>query len=357
MKKLCILLTIIVILPFFSVYSKADGEVDKYLTDYENSLPEDFAAFGKEENSLSSLEFYSIISYLIETMSENGGRIGKFFMLLVGVSAIITVSSFIGGGLSSVSESVVGLISSILIYSSLSPVIYSVNDGITNLNSFFSSIIPIAVGVNALGGLVTTAGVQATGMYSALNLVTLLGGEIFLSLSSLGLALALISSLGGNEISSVLKGVKGMFNWITGIATALMTATFALQNLVSSAKDSATIRAIRYSASSLIPVVGSTVSGAVGTLSSGISYAKGIIGGGAVAVILYMAISPLAVLLLYRLALSLAIILSDFLGSKMPSRIFSAFRFSLDMTVTVYSLSALIYIFNIVVFTTVGGSL
>ena len=354
MKKLGFLLTLVVIFLLFPTKCMADEQMDKYISDYEDALPEDFSDIGGEGRAQESLDFYSILSYIGEALSGEGGRVGIFFALLVGATALLSLSSTVGK-LSPVAESVVGICLSLPIFSSLYPIIRSVEDGITKLNLFFSSLIPIAAGVNSLGGAVSTASVQAAGMYTALNLVSGLGGRIFLSLSSLGLALALISAIGGDEISAVLSGVKGLFGWITGICTALMTALFALQSLVSSATDSASIRAIRYAASSLIPVVGSTVSGAVGTLSSGLSYAKGVIGGGAVAVIIYMAISPLALLLIYRLALSLALIISNLSGSKTASKIFTAFRFSLDMTVTVYALSALIYLFDVVVFTTVGG--
>ena len=67
-----------------------------------------------------------------------------------------------------------------------------------------------------------------------------------------------------------------------------------------------------------------------------------------------MALSPLILMLLYRLALTLANIFSDFAGASVASRIFTAYRFSLDMTVTVYALSALIYLFELIIFTVIG---
>ena len=115
------------------------------------------------------------------------------------------------------------------------------------------------------------------------------------------------------------------------------------------------MRAVRYAASGLIPVVGSTVSGAISTLAAGLGYARSIVGGGAILVILYMALSPLILLLIYRLTLTLGGIFAYFSGSAMASRIFSSYRYALDMTVTVYSLSALIYLFEIIIFTVIGA--
>ena len=120
------------------------------------------------------------------------------------------------------------------------------------------------------------------------------------------------------------------------------------------AADSAAMRAAKYAASGLIPIVGTTVAGAISTLAAGLSYARGIIGGGAIAVIVYLALSPLVLILLYRLALSIVVIFADFTGAKAVSRMLSAYRFALDMTLSAYSLSALIYVFLIIVFLRIG---
>jgi stage III sporulation protein AE len=115
--------------------------------------------------------------------------------------------------------------------------------------------------------------------------------------------------------------------------------------------------AAKYAASGMIPVVGSTVAGALSTLASGLSYAKGIIGVGAIVVIVGIIISPLVLLLLHRLALSLALILADFLGVSGASRIFGAFRASFDSLIAVYALCSVLYIFNAVLFMKSGVAL
>jgi hypothetical protein len=59
-------------------------------------------------------------------------------------------------------------------------------------------------------------------------------------------------------------------------------------------------------------------------------------------------------LLLYRLALSLSIILADFTGAKSVGGVFSSFRFSLDMLIAVYAISALVFVFEILLFIKMG---
>jgi stage III sporulation protein AE len=166
-----------------------------------------------------------------------------------------------------------------------------------------------------------------------------------------------MSSLGNRSALTVGKGIRSLFFWAIGIFTTIITAVFSLQTLISSAADSAAMRSAKYMASGLIPVVGATVSGALSTLAAGISYAKGIIGAGAIIAILSIISAPLVTLLGYRLALSVASMVAELVSSTTAVRIFTAYRFSLDTLTAVYALSSIIYILEIILFAKVGVAL
>ena len=354
MRKIVILLSLVVILPLFTLDCSAETLIEGYISDFNNTLPDEYDYLSESDRIIDAASPKSLLSYVIGAISGERGEILKFFLTLLGSVALTSAASFCHEKLSTQAQTAVGIICSILIFSYMRPLIDSVTEGISKISGFFASLIPITLGITSLGGGAATASAQAVGMYTALSTVGGLGGEIFIALGAFGLAMSLLSAFGNEGIASVCRGLRGLFGWLTGIFTALITAAFSLQTLVASSVDSASMRAVRYAASGLIPVVGSTVSGAISTLASGLSYAKGIIGGGAIVVIVYMALSPLAVLLIYRLALTLATVFSDFSGAAVASRIFSSYRYALDMTVTVYALSALIYLFEIIIFTIIG---
>lgn len=357
MKKLVILLIIVVILPIFTVTSSADDRVDDYVSDFEDILPDGFSGLSDTDKLIERADFTDLLSIITSALSDGKGDIAAFFLTLLGSLGLMAVATLCGERLSATVECIVGMICSVLIFSSVAPLIENVSEAIKDISEFFAALIPIAVGITALGGGISSAGVQASGMYTALSAVGGIGGSIFLSLSSFGLAMSLLSCFGNEGIGAICRGLRGLFGWVSGIFTALLTAAFSLQTIVASAADSAAMRAVRYAASGLIPVVGSTVSGAISTLATGLGYAKGVVGGGAIVVILSMALGPLALLLAYRLMLTVNIIMADFCGSSAASRIFGAYRFALDMTVTVYALSALVYLFEIVIITMVGVNL
>ena len=358
MRKIVIMLTILVIIPIFSIKASAESGVDEYINDLENSLPEGFGGLTSDTEMLTEMAgFRSLMTGVVDIIMNNGGRLTSFVTRLVGILLLMSVGSFCHDGIAAKVESAVGIISTVIIFESVGGLYDAVMSSLHQISSFFAALIPITVGITALGGGISGAGVQSAGMYTTLSVVSSLATRIFSAVSSFGLAMGLLSALGNEHTSAVCRGVKELLGRISGIFTALISGAFSLQTLIASAADSASIRAVKYAASGLIPVVGSTVSGAISTLAAGLAYAKGIVGGAGIVVIIYLAMSPLVLMLLYRLSLSCAMTASEFVGAGGAARIFSSYRFGLDMTLTVYALSALIYLFEIIVFIRMGVSL
>mgnify|MGYP003294381539 CR=1 FL=1 len=354
MKKLLILLIIVVILPMFALYASAEGETEEYISELENILPESLSGITEDTDTmLEHASLPGILSEITSVLSGRGSELLGFFLTLLGIVLLMSVASLLGGQLSRSAEAAVGLICSLMIFPRISSLMSEVSLSLEKINLFFSSLVPITVGITALGGGESSAAVQGSGMYLTLSLLGSIGGQVFVGLSAIGLALSLISPLGGERAASIIRGIKSLFSWLMGIFTAIMTGVFSLQTLIASSADSAAMRAAKYMASGLIPVVGSTVSGALSTLASGLSYAKGIVGGAAIVTLLVLAISPLAVLIAYRLALTLASSVSEAVGSA-ASRIFSSYRSALDMTLSVYALSVVIYLFEVIIFIRMG---
>ena len=358
MKKYVFLLIIVVILQLFALNCSAEGEVDEYISDFESCVPKDLSDLvGDTDKLVEMTSFRALLDELGSVIISGGGEVVGFFLKLVGCTLLMSLAGLCMEKFSTQVSAAVGVICSLLVYDSLGPLFSKVEESLLSLADFFAALIPITVGITALGGATSSAAVQGTGMYTVLSLVGGVGTRLFFAVSSFGLAMSLLSALGHRGVSAISRGVKELFGRITGICTALLTAAISMQTVIASAADTAALRAAKYATSGLIPIVGGAVAGAISTLTAAMSYAKGIVGGGAVAVIVYLALSPLALLLLYRLALSVVIILSEFIGAPPASGLFTSFRFALDMTLTVYTLSALIYLFMIVIFIWIGGSI
>lgn len=353
MKKLIKMSIIIVIIAVFSLVCSAEAPED-YLSDFQNIIPEDSPFFGVPEKDITSvLGVETLFSELLS--GERLGGAFSFLVSLLGIIALMGVASSLGER-GSAAEGVVGILCSSVLLSGLLPLFSEAAAAMEKINLFFLSLSPLMVSLTLAGGGHGTAAVQSTGAAAVTSLVELFTGKLFISIISLSFAASSLAALGDGGIKRLSGAVRSIFLWLLGIATAILSAVLGLQTLIASGADSAGMRAAKYAASGMIPIVGTSISGALSTLASGLSYVKDIVGGVSVGVIIFYFLSPLITLLLYRLALSVAVFTSELVGST-AAGIFTSFRFSLDSLTAVYALSSLLYIFEIVLFIKSGVAL
>lgn len=352
MKKVVISILIATALIFlFSPVALADGISDGYIEDFRGILLDGQGEELTDTRSLmNAVSIEALLSEIISIARGEGSRVIAFLLALIGIGIISSLSASVGTKLAVATERAIGVVASIAVFSYLGEIFSSAESGILKISSFFSAAVPIYTAISVSSGAVSTASVQALGMNFTSALLGGAGISVMTAAVGMGVASALTSFMGDGRTEALSKSVHGFFKWLCGIATALIMATLSLQSIISTVSDSAVLRAARYAASGMIPMVGGTVSGALSTLAAGLAYAKGIVGAGSVALIVTLALSPLIILLLYRLALSLAISFVSFIGTPCIQKIYSSYKSALDSLCAVYALSACLCIFEIILF-------
>ena len=358
MKRIIRFLTVAAILfTLFSVTAYAD-EPEDIMRDFSDIIPG-----GTEVNTedlSSQLGIEAILAEVAAALSDSAGETLSFFLLLLGFAVLISLTSHASFGtdaaLDSAVQAAVSAIAAASIFASLYNVCASVRQGLTSVVDFLASAIPIFTAISTSSGAVTTASTQAFNMNLTLALIEKFCTGALLPTSFAVFSLGFVASVSDGGVGNVAKGAKSVFMWGVGIVGSLLAAIIAMQSVVASAADNATLRAARYAASGMIPIVGSTVAGALSTLGGGMAYLKSTVGMGSVAVILALSIAPLISLLLYRLAISACLIYLEFSGSAGGVRCYSAFRGALDTLIAVYSTSVLVCIIETVIFVKGGVS-
>ena len=356
MKRILKLFIVLVTVVAFSL-SVSAAEADKYIAQLGDILPEQASGVTDPETLVSSVSAGALLRELFDVLTDRRGEIFSFFLLLLGVCTLSSVASFVPEGMREMTECGVGLVSSALIVDRVISVFSETLSSLSSLGEFFSAAAPIMASISLAGGGTGTAAVEVSGITLAVSFV---GGVLCSALSvAVGflLSMGMLSAFGDPGVCSLTTGAKNVFMWLVGISTVVIMGTFSLQSVVAAAADSAAMRSVKYAASGMIPIVGSTVSGALSTLASGLSYAKSVVGAGAIAVIVGGAISPLAVLLLYRLAFTVASRLCDAFSPTRGSAMLRGFSGALDALIAVYSLSMLVYIFELILLMKSGVAL
>ena len=346
-------------LAVFSVSASAEApqQNEDFFKEFTEIIPNGVIDAENPEEVLSEIGMDSLLSEIISAISENQSKGISFFFILLGVAVFFALSETsptdslafarqISGG--------VAAVSSLIIFSAIRPVVENVAGSLRELSLFFSSLMPVITGITLAGGGVNSASVQAFNMNLTLSVVGKVASSLLIPLSMSLFSLALLSAFDSGGISAVSKNIKGFFMWSLGIGCTVVIGVVSMQSMIASASDTAYLRAAKYAASGMIPIVGSTVSSALATLAGGLSYIRSAVGVSAVTVIVVMSMSPLVALLIYRLAFSLCLSVLEFMGSSGGVRVFSAFRTAFDTIISIYVISVVVYITEIVIFMKCG---
>ena len=211
MKKVVVLLTIIVILPLFCIKTSADERVDGYLLDFENAVPDELSrAINTSDSLRESVGFRALLAEIVNALNNNRGRVLAFFGVLLGTAVLMALASSVSGGVGNA----VGIICSSLVFSTVSEIFTSITESLEEISAFFSALIPIAVGVTALGGGAASASSLGGGMMLTLSIIGRFSGPIFSAVCGFGLAMSLLGAFGNESIASVTRGVRNLFMWL-----------------------------------------------------------------------------------------------------------------------------------------------
>lgn len=348
MKKIAVI-SLLVLLTVLSVPSFASAKSpEDYIGEYSALIPERFSGLLSDTDGLSdAVGLSSLSSFVLLELSGKRSEIISFFLLLVGIVAISALCASIFENMKEGVKRGISVASSAAIFSALLPVLSSVKDSLSEANAFFLAASPVACAINLAQGGTGSAAIGAAGMSLTATFIATVSSRVLPYLGAMGLASSLLGNFGGSV--NIAKSAGKLYTRIFGILALLISVTLSLQTVVASAEDTALMRAAKYGASTLIPSVGGVVSGAMSTLAGGLSYAKSVVGASAIGVMLYIFASPLLLLLLYRLGMSVALSMTELLGAQDISAL-SSFVAVLDSFIASYAIASIMYILQLVLF-------
>lgn len=344
---------------FAAEESENGGEEPAYIEEFSSVIPQESGISLEEDELITDIGFGRIFSGISDAIVKKRAELLSFFLTVMGFAILAAVcdgASFCGSGEDKTLVCATLTVMSVSVYPRIYELFSSVGESLEALSSFFGSAVPIMTGISAASGSVKTAAVQAANMNIVLGIIGALATKILLPLSFAMLSLALISSFGESGTLKTAASIKKFFTFGLGIVTAASSAAIALQTVIASASDSAALRAARYAAGGLIPVVGSSVSSAISTLAGGLAYAKSTVGVAAIASIAALVSLPLITLLMYRLVFSIATSMLEYLDISGGVRCFSAYKAAFDAVISVYVMSTLVCIIQVIVFMKGGAS-
>ena len=323
MKKLFLLPLIVSLVFIFSLSVKAVETLidEEYYSEAINSIIDAETAdklqdFGLESFTLDeiySVSFDDIGRYFTTVLQERiKASAGAFFRLLCIVVLGVSIKAFVSAdgdnGISILSVIATVFMSSEIINSVLNSLLASMKTG----GDFMLAFIPIYTVILSLSG-----NVSAAITYNSLTFAFAQGISAFINnfaVDLIGLYFALSIAFSMNR-SMKLSRFVATVNKISATVLGFFASTFAtmlsVRGLLSVAVDSASSKSIKFLLSSLIPIVGSSISDAYASVLGSINVIKGSVAFIGIIVILIITVPPIIESVVYCACFSVLSYLCD----------------------------------------------
>lgn len=204
-----------------------------------------------------------------------------------------------------------------------------------------ASLIPLMGTLYALGGNVRAAVANHAVMTAFLSLSEALCSGAVLPVAGSCLALALPDALTGKTTLKPLSTlIKRTFTLGLSFLMLLLSFLLSLQTTLAAGADTLALRTVRFAAGSFLPVVGSSVSEALKTVSGSISYLRTLAGSGGILVLFFLFLPMFLSLLVTRLVFLLSNALAELMGAtgegKLLSELASVYGFFLAVIAALF---------------------
>lgn len=328
MKRLLILFLLPALLLLFPLPSRAEDarQEEKAAMD---ALPEEVRSAFISNGRLALPDFGDFIGMILDGVGQALKNSGGDAALFLGSILLCSIFTLLQKSLARQQEGVLRLVLLLCGCTAVYTAYKGASDlALTHLQTLVSLLgayVPAVTGAAAAMGGVTSAALSAAALGMILSMIGQFALGVLFPMLKVTLALDLCSEIGGHKgLFAFARTLRGLFITLLGVVTALLSGVFALQNVIAAKTDSVSLRAVRFSLGSAVPMVGPAVSEGARTLLSGLSLMRSTIGAVGVCALLLCFIPTLLLLLTARLILNFSAGFAASLDAQPLDRLFSA---------------------------------
>lgn len=283
-----------------------------------DALPEEtrewLAQWGIDPSDPASVSGFSAGNALetIKSFVLSGGE--KPLTAAAAATAVILLCALFAGAGSGLSnqemKNAFSYISTLAVAGVILPPFISAASGaisaIQGCSVFMLSFVPVYAGILiSVGRPLTAAGFQPL-LLGAAQAVGQAAAFVLTPLTGVYLSVSMASAVApGLKTEGISEGVRKTATWILTLIMTLFTGLLGIQTAIQGAADGVAMKTTRFLAGSFIPVIGGSVSEALGTVTSCLSLLKSTVGIYAVAAVALLLLPILLELCIWRLTLFL----------------------------------------------------
>ncbi len=270
----------------------------------------------EDPESASKIGVGDWLDYLLDLVKEFLSSPLK----LLGALLLVIVFTSVATGILSDSSNILNIISIVsvlsctaILFKTISECVDSVSHTISNLSVFIMSYVPI------FSSVVATCGNASSGVsYYVLvlflcEIITALIDYILVPFVSFSLASSIVESINPNlSVNGFSRGLLSAAKWILGLATTIFIGVTSIQSIIGTSVDTVGVKAAKFAASSMIPVVGGAMSDAYSTLMGSLTLIKNSVGVIGIIIILAAALKPVVMVVCLKVSVWISAVIAAF---------------------------------------------
>lgn len=357
------------------IYLSIIGANAQNISDLENSLnslmdslseevKDDLKSIGAtsaDVADLSDISFESVMSLIVDKLSA--GSKAPLSSSAVVIAALILnalFDSYTDSLKQSSTKEVIAVVSTLCITTTLVlPVIDLINDCITTVtdaSNFMLLYIPIMVAVLTFSGHPVTGASYYSMMVLACQGVSQLSTKFIAPLLNIYLGFCVSSSITDRvNLKSLCNMFSKVIKWLIAFTMTVFSALMTIRGMITTAYDSVTARAVRFTMSSFIPIVGAALSESYKTIQGSINLLRTGAGVFVILAILVVFLPSILRCIIWMFSLSLCKTVGEIIGVSSPMSMLSSVSsvVSAVFAITVCIMS--VFVISTALLITLGG--
>lgn len=335
-------------------------ELDDYIPDetkdflYENNIdPKNY----NWANNLTAENVFEHIWDFVKSGATTPLKSGAVIMSVILVTAMLS-SAEIKGGAKQAALYASALSCAAVIIAPVYSIVTASTSALKGVSVFMLGFIPVfAVIIAAAGGAATSVSMSAL-LMTATQGVSYISNFIILPLTSGYLAISITSSVSPSfKNAGITESIKKIVFWIISLISTVFLGILSIQTVVNSAADNLAMKTAKFIVGSSVPVAGSVLSEALGTVTASMGLLKSSVGIYGTVVLIAILLPLIIELLIWRVVLMVSSIISELFSVGHISGLLKSIDSVLAILIGIILLTSAMFIISLSVVITAGKQL
>lgn len=288
-----------------------ESKANELKTAIDDETKKNLNEFGIDSPEISQMQNFSIKNFFKFMFSKALKTIKQPIFIFANCLAIILITAlFYNFKPNSNVNSLMELITTLCTYTVLIvPIIncvVSVSKTIKNFENFMLCFIPVFTGTIAMNFKTATSLGYSSTIFFIAQFISAAISNILLPITGAFLAFSVVGGMSSNlQISAITSTVKKITIFALMFMVTIFIGLFSLQTSIASNADNLGIKTAKFVSSSFIPIIGSALGEALGSVVGGLNLIKSAVGGFGILVCLATFIPPILNISFFLIAISI----------------------------------------------------